>query len=78
MRVSDATRSDTWEMLLDLERQVRYYLKLADRYMLWHRAFRIILLAGIIGQGTAAYFLAAGAPHSCGPCWEPSHSDWQP
>ena len=36
-RVSDATRNDTWDMMLDLERQVRYYLRLADRYMLRYR-----------------------------------------
>ena len=24
-RVSDATRRDTWELMLDLERQIRYY-----------------------------------------------------
>lgn len=61
-RVSDATRNDTWEMLLDLERQVRYYLRIADRYSLRHRALRSLILAGILLQGMAAYFLAAHQP----------------
>ena len=61
-RVSDATRNDTWEMLLDLERQVRYYLRLADRYSLWNRALRFLLLAGILLEGMAVYFLAAQQP----------------
>ena len=60
--VSDATRSDTWGMLLDLERQVRYYLKLADRYMLWYRSIRFILLFGIIAEAAAVYFLSAAPP----------------
>ena len=61
-RVSDATRNDTWEMLLDLERQVRYYLRLADRYTLWHRSLRSLLLVGILLEGMAVYFLAAKDP----------------
>ena len=61
-RVSDATRNDTWEMLLDLERQVRYYLRLADRYTLWHRGLRFLLLVGILLEGMAVYFLAAKDP----------------
>ncbi len=61
-RVSDATRNDTWEMLLDLERQVRYYLRLADRYSLRHRTLRFLLLAGILLEGMAVYFLAAQQP----------------
>lgn len=61
-RVSDATRNDTWEMLLDLERQVRYYPRLEDRYALRHRALRFLLLAEILLEGMAVYFLAAHDP----------------
>ena len=60
MRVSDSTRRDTWEMMLDLERQVRYYLTLADRYMLRYRALRYLTLLGTLGLGAAVYFLSAG------------------
>ena len=61
-RVSDATRNGTWELLMDLERQVRYYLRLADRYSLWHRGLRFLLLTGIFLEGMAVYFLAAQEP----------------
>ena len=57
MRVSDPTRSDIWEMLLDLERQVRYYLRLADRYMLWYRTLRFVILFLIVAEGAVLYFL---------------------
>ena len=60
--VSDPTRNDTWEMILDLERQVRYYLRLADRYMLWYRAIRFIFLFGILAEGAAVYFLVKAPP----------------
>ena len=66
-QVSDPTRNDTWDMLLDLERQVRYYLKLGDRYMLRYRAVRYLLLFGILTEGTIIYFLA-GTPSSS-PLW---------
>ena len=56
MNVSDATRNDTWEMMLDLERQVRYYGKLADRYSLRYRVIRYLLLFGIVGEGAIVYF----------------------
>lgn len=61
--VSDPTRNDTWEMLVDLERHVRYYLKLADRYMLWYRAIRYFMLFGILAEGALIYFLS-GTPES--------------
>ena len=61
-RVSDITRSGTWEMMLDLERQVRYYPKLADRYMLWYRVIRFVLLFGILTEGAVVYFISTGAP----------------
>ena len=56
MHVSDPTRNDTWQMLLDLERQVRYYGKLADRYSLRYRAIRYLLLLGIVAEGAIVYF----------------------
>ena len=57
MNVSDATRNDTWHMILDLERQVRYYGKLADRHALRYRAIRYLLLLGIVVEGAIVYFL---------------------
>ena len=57
MNVSDATRNDTWQMMLDLERQVRYYSKIADRYSLRYRAIRYLLLLGIVVEGAIVYFL---------------------
>lgn len=57
MRVSDHTRNDTWQMLLDLERQLRYYGKLADRYSIRYRAIRYLLLLGIVAEGAIVYFL---------------------
>ena len=56
--VSDATRNDTWEMLLYLEHQVRCYGKPADRHSLRYRCIRYFLLFGIILEGAAVYFLA--------------------
>ena len=60
--VSNPTRNDTWEMMLDLERQVRYYLRLADRYMMWYRVIRFLLLFGILAEGAAVYFLTKAPP----------------
>lgn len=57
MNVSDATRNETWQMMLDLERQVRYYSKIADRYSLRYRAIRYMLLFGIVVEGAIVYFL---------------------
>ena len=62
MRVSDSTRGNTWEMMLDLERQVRYYLTLSDRYTLRYRALRYFTLFGTLGLGAAVYFLSRGSP----------------
>ena len=61
MEVSDATRNDTWGLLLDLERQVRYYLRLADRYTLTYRTIRYGLLVGILLEAAVVYF-SAGQP----------------
>ena len=62
MQVSGATRNDTWGLMLDLERQVRYYGKLADRYSLRYRAIRYFLLMGVLGEGAAVYFLSGRPP----------------
>ena len=56
--VSDVTRNDTWEMMLDLERQVRYYGRLADNYSMRYRTIRYLLLFGILAEGAAVYFLS--------------------
>ena len=61
-QVSDATRNDAWELLLDLERQTRYYGRLADRYSLRYRIIRYLLLLGVLAEGAAVYFLAGHPP----------------
>ena len=58
MQVSNTTRSDTWELMLDLERQVRYYSKLADRHSRRYRAIRYLLLLGMLFEGAVVYFLS--------------------
>ena len=60
-RVSDLTRNDTWELMLDLERELRYYSKLRDRYSKWYRVIRYLLLFGIVAEGMIIYF-SAGNP----------------
>ena len=60
--VSDATRNDTWEMILDLERQVRYYGKLAGDYSMRYRTIRYFLLFGVLAEGAAVYFLSGQDP----------------
>ena len=61
VHVSDALRQDTWHMIFDLERQVRYCLTLADRYRKFHMAMRFWLLTGILGEAAIIYF-SAGHP----------------
>ena len=58
MTVSDVTRNDVWGMMLDLERQVRYYGALADRYGLWYRVIRFALLMGVVLEGGIFYFFS--------------------
>lgn len=60
-RVSDITRNDTWELMLDLERELRYYSKLRDRYSRWYKVIRYSLLFGIVAEGMIIYF-SAGHP----------------
>ena len=57
-RVSGITRDDTWELMLDLERELRYYSKLRDRYSKWYKVIRYLLLFGIVTEGMIIYFLA--------------------
>ena len=61
--VSEITRSDTWELMMDLERQVRYYGTLGDRYRLRYQVIRYLLLFGIVAEGLIVYFLAAHPPY---------------
>ena len=61
MRVSDPTRNDAWGLMLDLERQVRYYGRLADRYSLRYIGIRYFLLLGVLGEGVVLYFLSGDA-----------------
>lgn len=42
--VSEQTRHDVWQELLDAERLVRYYEVLAKRHRRWHLAIRFSLL----------------------------------
>ena len=63
MTVSDLTRNDVWEMMLDLERQVRYYGTLADRYGLRYRTIRYLLLLGVLAEGGIFHF--SPAAHGC-------------
>ena len=58
MTVSDVTRNDVWEMMLDLERQVRCYGRLSDRYGLRYRVIRYLLLLGVLAEGGIFYFLS--------------------
>lgn len=57
--VSDGTRKDVWELLVNLERNVRYYGLIGDRHHLNYRLVRFGVLAGILLEGLIL-FLAAG------------------
>ena len=56
--VSEITRTETWDMLLYLEHQLRYYTTLADRYSIRYKAIRYLLLVGILIEGLVVFFLA--------------------
>ena len=56
--VSTQTRLDTWQLIFDLERNMRYHTVLGDRYALRYRAIRFILLFGILAEAVAIYFLS--------------------
>lgn len=51
--VSEQTRNDVWQELLDVTRLVRYYGALSDRHRRNHTAVRFLLLAAAAG-GIAA------------------------
>ena len=51
--VSDQTRNDVWQDLLDVTRLARYYGALSDRHRRNHSAIRFLLLAAAAG-GIAA------------------------
>ena len=56
MKISDPVLKDTWNMLLDLDRQTRYYGRLADRYSKWRRVIRYLLLVGLVVEAAVVYF----------------------
>ena len=53
--VSDVTRREVWGLLCDLERNVRYYRSLSDRYRIRYRLIRYFLLIGVVLQGLVLY-----------------------
>ena len=67
MKVSNPVRNDTWNMLLDLERQTRYYGRLADRYSRWRRVIRYLLLFGLVAEATVVLLLLRKPRHALGP-----------
>ena len=60
--VSDATRREVWGLLYDLERNVRYYRNLSDRYRVWYRFIRYFLPIGVVLQGLVLYLFAMLQP----------------
>ncbi len=63
--VSDTTRREAWGLLCDLERNVRYYRSLSDRYRIWYRFIRYFLLIRVVLQGLVVYLFM----------WQPV-ADW--
>ena len=51
--VLDSARLEVWGMLCDLERSIRYYMTLGDRYTLRYRGLRYVLLLLCIGECAA-------------------------
>ena len=60
--VSNVTRREVWGLLYDLERNVRYYRNLSDRYRIWYRCIRYFLLIGVVLQGLVLYLFAMLQP----------------
>ena len=58
MTVSDATRDEAWVLLCDLERNVRYFGTLGDRYRVLYRSIRYFLLLGVLSEGFAVYLFS--------------------
>lgn len=59
--VNDLTRNAVWGTLTGLQRNVRYYTALADRYRSFYRAIRFLILFGIVLEG-AILFIATTNP----------------
>ena len=51
VQVSDPTRKDVWELMLNLERNVRYYQTIGDNHSVASRFMRFVVLAGILSEG---------------------------
>ncbi len=51
--ITEQTRKDIWDELLDVARLVRYYEKLSDKHRLNYQFFRFLLLASAV-SGVAA------------------------
>ena len=62
LEVSNATRKDVWELLVNLERNVRYYTLIGDRHHFNYRFLRFGVLSGILFEGMVLYFAAGGNP----------------
>ena len=58
--VSDVARKEVWELLVNLERNVRYYSLIGDRHGLNYRLIRFGVLAGILFEGLVLYYAANG------------------
>ena len=54
--VSDQTRIAVWHALCDLERNVRYYSALADRFQKRQRWLRFAILTSILVEAGVVYF----------------------
>ena len=52
--MTEQTRNNVWQELLDAARLVRYYEALSNRYRSIHRIGRLLLLAAVLG-GMAAH-----------------------
>ena len=54
--VSDQTRIAFWDTLCNLERNVRYYGALGDRFRRRHRRLRFAILSGVVVESGVVYF----------------------
>ena len=61
--VSDVARKDVWELLVNLERNVRYYSLIGDRHGLNYRLIRFGVLSGLLFEGLVLYFAVNGSPN---------------
>lgn len=58
--IPDITRKDAWELLVNLERNVRYYRLIGDRHHLNYRLIRFGVLSGLLFEGLVLFFAANG------------------